>query len=94
MSEENNRKATQVEQGWRTEGSKSGRNATQVDSGWRRESASETRKATQVDVGWRNQSEPQRKLQRLTKGGGQITQLMNVRQRRWMLVGDRRLQIH
>ncbi len=52
--ENNNRKATQVEAGWRTAegtGEATSQRATQVDSGWRRPDASG--QATQIDDGWR-----------------------------------------
>ena len=51
----NGRKATQVDEGWRTEGASDGRRATEIDEGWR--NASDGRKATEVDEGWRNASD-------------------------------------
>lgn len=48
-SEMNQRKATQVDEGWR--GASPVRKATEVDEGWR--SATPVRKATEVDEGWR-----------------------------------------
>ena len=68
MSEENNRKATQVEQGWRSEDPRTGRNATQVDAGWRRESTAVARKATQVDDGWRGRNESGRRATEVDEG--------------------------
>lgn len=68
MSEENNRKATQVEQGWRSEEPRTGRNATQVDAGWRRESSADARKATQVDDGWRSRDESERRPTEVDEG--------------------------
>lgn len=53
MSNDNNRKATQVDQGWRSGDAKAERRSTQVDAGWRSETATTERKATQVDEGWR-----------------------------------------
>lgn len=53
MSNDNNRKATQVDQGWRSGDAKAERRSTQVDTGWRSETATTERKATQVDEGWR-----------------------------------------
>ena len=68
MSEENNRKATQVEQGWRSEEPRAMRNATQVDAGWRRESPADARKATQVDDGWRGRDESGRRATEVDEG--------------------------
>ena len=45
------RKATQVDVGWRTEKEPGGRKATEIDEGWRGTASS--RKATEVDEGWR-----------------------------------------
>lgn len=53
MSNDNNRKATQVDQGWRSGDAKAERRSTQVDTGWRSDTAASERKATQVDEGWR-----------------------------------------
>lgn len=55
MSNDNNRKATQVDQGWRSDTAASERKATQVDEGWRG-AADGGRKATEVDDGWRGKS--------------------------------------
>ena len=52
MVNENNRKATQVDEGWRRN-EDTGRKATQVDEGWRRNEDT-GRKATEIDEGWRN----------------------------------------
>lgn len=53
MGNDNSRKATQVDQGWRSEEAKAERKSTQADEGWRSEAAATERKATQVDEGWR-----------------------------------------
>ena len=68
MSEDNNRKATQVEQGWRSEDQRTGRNATQVDAGWRKESPADSCKATQVDDGWRGRDESERRATEVDEG--------------------------
>lgn len=52
MSNDNDRKVTQVDQGWRN--GEAVRKATQVDDGWRADSTK--RQATQVDEGWRKNS--------------------------------------
>lgn len=53
MSNDNSRKATQVDEGWRSGDAKAERKSTQFDAGWRSEAAGTERKATQVDEGWR-----------------------------------------
>lgn len=67
MGNENNRKATQVDQGWRTSEKKTER-STQVDTGWRGRTATAERKATQVDDGWRNADTSGRKATQVDKG--------------------------
>ena len=51
-SEKNERKATQIDEGWRN--APTGPKATEVDAGWRGNSSQPGRMATQVDEGWRN----------------------------------------
>ena len=68
MSEENNHKASQVEQGLRSEETRNVRKATQVDTGWRRESPADARKATQVDDGWRERNETGRRVTEVDEG--------------------------
>ena len=50
----NGRKATQVDEGWRSNGVSDGRKVTEVDEGWRTRTSPTGRKATVVDEGWRN----------------------------------------
>lgn len=64
MSNDNNRKATQVDEGWRG-GAGTGRQTTQVDDGWRAGTEG-GRKATEVDDGWRGKA---------AEGGRQATQI-------------------
>ena len=52
MSDDKNRKSTQVGSGWESTNSDATRNATQIDMGWRR-IPSEARSSTKVDVGWK-----------------------------------------
>jgi serine/threonine protein kinase len=49
------RRATSVDAGWRTGNDElsSGRKATQVEDGWRSQDTKSGRNATQIDVGWR-----------------------------------------
>lgn len=54
------RKATQVEDGWRLQESKSERNATQIDAGWR-ESGESVKRATEIDEGWRTNNASDRR---------------------------------
>ena len=68
MSNDNNRKATQVEQGWRTGDAKTERRSTQVDAGWRAETATPERKATQVDTGWRQSEGTGRQATQVDEG--------------------------
>lgn len=49
----NGRKATQIDEGWRTDSKDTKRKATQIDEGWRADTSSSTRKTTEVDEGWR-----------------------------------------
>lgn len=67
MGNENNRKATQVDQGWRASEKKTER-STQVDTGWRGRTATAERKATQVDDGWRNADTSGRKATQVDEG--------------------------
>lgn len=67
MGNENNRKATQVNQGWRASEKKTER-STQVDTGWRGRTATAERKATQVDDGWRNADTSGRKATQVDEG--------------------------
>lgn len=68
MSNDNNRKATQVDQGWRSGDAKAERRSTQVDAGWRSETATAERKATQVDEGWRASADGGRKATEVDDG--------------------------
>lgn len=68
MSNDNNRKATQVDQGWRSGDAKAERRSTQVDAGWRSETATTERKATQVDEGWRASADGGRKATEVDDG--------------------------
>ena len=61
-SEKNERKATQIDEGWRNV--PTGPKATEVDAGWRGNFPQLGRMATQVDEGWRNQG---------SRGGHQAT---------------------
>jgi len=56
MSNNTERKATQVEQGWRGDNKRSGRSATQVDEGWRSGKTGSKSRSTEVDKGWRSRS--------------------------------------
>ena len=47
------RKATQVDEGWRADSTVAEAKATEVDEGWRVETSQDGRKATEVDEGWR-----------------------------------------
>ena len=53
MSEENKRKETLADKGWRSKEPSISSPPTQVDSGWRRDSSTDERKSTMVDIGWR-----------------------------------------
>lgn len=68
MSNDNNRKATQVDQGWRSGDAKAERRSTQVDTGWRSDTAASERKATQVDEGWRGAADGGRKATEVDDG--------------------------
>lgn len=68
MSNDNNRKATQVDQGWRSGDAKAERRSTQVDTGWRSDTAASERKATQVDEGWRDAADGGRKATEVDDG--------------------------
>ena len=69
MSSDNNRRATQVDVGWRSSDSSLSRNATQVDTGWRTEiTSANERKATQVDKGWRDDVLSGRKATEIDSG--------------------------
>lgn len=68
MSNDNNRKATQVDQGWRSGDAKAERRSTQVDTGWRSDTAASERKATQVDEGWRGAADDGRKATEVDDG--------------------------
>lgn len=63
-----NRKATQVEEGWRSENARQERNATQVDVGWRGEASADNRKATEVDPGWRSMESSSRRATEIDEG--------------------------
>lgn len=54
------RKVTQVEEGWRSQASKSERNATQIDAGWC-ESGESVKRATEIDEGWRTNNASDRR---------------------------------
>ena len=68
MSEEKDRKTTQVEEGWRSEDSKTDTNATKVEDGWRQESSDDSNKTTQVDNGWRNSDKSRNKATEVDPG--------------------------
>ena len=52
----NGRKATQIDEGWRTDSKDTKRKATQIDEGWRADTSSSTRKTTEVAEGWRGET--------------------------------------
>ncbi len=68
MSEENDRKTTQVEDGWRSEDSKTDPNSSKVEDVWRREPSDDSNKATQVDVWWRDPDKSERKATEVDPG--------------------------
>ena len=65
MNEENKRKETLVDKGWRSDDASIIGPPTQVDSGWRRDSSTDERKSTMVDIGWRTGKSVER-LERMT----------------------------
>lgn len=68
MSNDMNRKATQVDQGWRGGEQRTERNATQVDEGWRSGRTDGGRKATEVDEGWRGKATSGKKATEVDEG--------------------------